>query len=599
MQDIAAMRLLTVFLLLLAIPAQAEPTISMHGTPKYGPDFTQLEYVNPDAPKGGTLRLAMSGSFDNLNPYSVRGNRGTGFTLTGESLLGRSWDEPFALYGLIAEDVKTPPDRSWVEFTIRSTARWNDGTPITADDVLFSWQQLRDKGRPNHRTYYKKVTSAVATGNVVRFEFDMTGGGDREMPLIMGLMPILCKAWWQGKDISAPSLDVPTTSGPYKLSAVDAGRKLTYTRDSNYWGNNLAFNKGQWNFETITYDYYRDDDVALEAFKAGAYDLRRENDPVKWLSGYNVPAVTSGEIIRLEARNQRPEPLRGFIFNTRREMFSDVRVRDALTHALDFEWMNKALFGGIYRRSSSIYPNSELASTGLPEGDELAALTPFKAQLPAALFTTPFALPSTDASGPGGMRENYRRAIDLFKTAGWTLQNGVMQKNGKPFTFEILLTSADDEKIALEYARSLKRLGITANIRTVDSAQYQARASEFDYDVTINFWASTLSPGNEQVYYWGSAAADTQGSRNYAGIKNPVVDALASSIAASTSREQLVGRAKALDRVIMWGHYVAPLYYLGRDLVAHRNTLARPEITPVYGVLPEQTWWAKPAANAP
>lgn len=592
------MRALLALLLLLATPALADPAISMQGEPKYGPDFAALGYVNPDAPKGGTLRLAMTGSFDNLNPYSVRGNRATGFNLTGESLLGRSWDEPFALYGLIAEDVTTPPDRSWVEFKLRAGAHWNDGTPITVDDVLFSFEQLRDHGRPNHRTYYKKVAEVTHTANTVRFTFDMTGGGDREMPLIMGLMPILCKAWWQGRDISAPMLDVPVTSGPYKLSAVDAGRKLTYTRDANYWGNNLPLNRGQWNFDTITYDYYRDDDIALEAFKAGAYDLRREMDPVKWISGYNVPAVTSGNILKLEAPNQRPEPIRGFIFNTRRALFADVRVREALTQALDFEWMNKALFGGIYHRASSIYPNSELAFRGLPQGDELKALEPFRTQLPAALFTTAFALPSSDASGPGGMRENLRRAIGLLQQAGYTLKGGVMQKDGAPLKFEILLVSADDEKIALEFARTLKRLGIVATVRTVDSAQYQARMTDFDYDMTVNFWSSTLSPGNEQVYYWGSAAADTPGSRNYAGIKDSVVDALAGSIAAAPSRAELVARAQALDRVIMWGHYVIPLYYLGRDLAAYRSTLQRPATTAVYGILPEQTWWLG-AAPAP
>lgn len=553
--------------LLVSAPALADPAISMHGNPKYAPGFTHLDYANPDAPQGGTLHLAMTGSFDNLNPYSVRGNRGTGFTLTGESLLGRSWDEPFALYGLIAEDVRTPADRSWVEFRLNPLAHWNNGAPITVDDVLFSWQELRDHGRPNHRTYYKKVTRAVAVGDsTIRFEFDMSDGGDREMPLIMGLMPILCKAWWQGRDVSAPSLDIPVTSGPYKLAAVEPGRKLTYTRDTNYWGNSLAFNKGQWNFSSITYDYYRDDDIALEAFKAGAYDLRREQDPVKWLSGYTVPAVQNGEIIKLEAPNARPEPIRGFIFNTRHALFADGRVREALTYALDFEWMNKALFGGIYHRAASIYPNSELADNSTP-------------------------LPNTDASGPGGMRENYRHAVELLKSAGWQLKGGVMQSDGKPLQFEILLSSPDDEKIALEFARSLKRIGITANVRTVDSAQYQARMTDFDYDMTVNFWSSTLSPGNEQVYYWGSAAADTQGSRNYAGIKDPVIDALASSIAASASREQLVSRARALDRAIMQGHYVIPLYYLGRDLVAYRSTLQRPDITPVYGVLPEQTWW--------
>lgn len=590
---------LVLFLLFIS-PALADPSgpppamsaISMQGAPKYPADFTNLAYVNPMAPQGGTLRLAASGSFDNLNPYSVRGNKATGLNLTGESLLGRSWDEPFALYGLIAESIKTPPDRSWVEFSLNPKAHWNDGTPITVQDVLFSWQQLRDHGRPNHRTYYSKVSKGFAVNDhTVRFEFDMTDGGDREMPLIMGLMPILCKAWWQGRDVSAPSLDIPVTSGPYKLTAVEPGRKLTYTRDANYWGNGLPFNKGQWNFAAITYDYYRDDSVALEAFKAGAYDLRREQDPVKWLSGYNVPAVQNGEIIKLEAPNQRPEPVRGFIFNTRHAIFADVRVREALTNALDFEWMNKALFGGIYHRASSVYPNSELAAKDLPVGDELSALEPFKAQLPPQLFSQPFTLPHTDASGPGGMREHYRHAVELLKAAGWQLKGGQMQKDGTPLSFEILLSSSDDEKIALEFARSLKRIGITASVRTVDSAQYQARMNEFDFDMTVNFWSSTLSPGNEQVYYWGSAAADQPGSRNYAGIKSPVVDALAGSIASSSSRAQLVGRARALDRVLMWGHYIIPLYYLGRDLVAYRSSLQRPETTAVYGVMPEQTWW--------
>jgi len=596
------MRLLLTALLCLAIPAApalADSAISMHGTPKYGPGFAALDYANPAAPQGGALRLAMTGSFDNLNPYSVRGNRGTGFNLTGESLLGRSWDEPFSLYALIAEDVTTPDDRSWVEFRLNPKAHWNDGTPITVEDVLYSWQALRDKGRPNHQSYYKKVISARAVDErTVRFEFDMTGGGDREMPLIMGLMPILNKAWWQSRDVSAPGLGVPVTSGPYKLTAVEPGRRLVYTRDKNYWGNELAFNKGQWNFDTITYDYYRDDGIALEAFKAGAYDLRRENDPIKWLSGYNIPAIQTGQIIRREIANTRTEPVRGFIFNTRRALFTDIRVREALTTALDFEWMNKALFGDIYRRAGSIYPNSELAFSGLPEGEELKALAPLRSQLPASIFTTPFALPKSDGSGPGGMRANYRHAIELLAQAGWRLTNGVMTRGSETFTFEILLNNPADTKIALEYTRSLARLGIKANVRMVDSAQYQSRLTDYDYDMLLNFWSSTLSPGNEQVFYWGSAGVTTPGTRNYAGVNSPVVDQLASALAASRTREELVGRAHALDRVIMNGYYIAPLYYLGRDLVAYRNTLGVPDVTPVYGILPEQTWWAG-AAPAP
>lgn len=588
-------RLLLCFLLLLSPVAQARetpaPSIAMHGQPKYGADFTQLDYANPTAPKGGTLRLAMTGSFDSVNPYSVRGNRATGSTLAAESLMGRSWDEPFSLYGLIAQSITTPADRSWAEFTLNPKAHWNDGTPITVEDVLFSYQTLREKGRPNHRTYYSKVSKAEITGkNSIRFTFAANNEGDREMPLIMGLMPVLCKAWWQGKDITAPLLEIPVTSGPYKLTELDPGRRLVYQRDENYWGRDLPFNRGQWNFDRITYDYYRDDGVALEAFKAGAYDLRRETDPVKWLSGYQG---ISQSIVRLEEPNSRTEPLRGLIFNTRRAPFDDIRVREALTHALDFEWMNRALFGGIYRRASSTFPNSELANTGLPTGLELNVLEQWRPALLPRLFTSPFTLPQSDASGPGGMRANLRKAVDLLRSAGFELRDGVMQRKGEPLAFEILLTDPRDQKIALEFARSLQRLGITAHLRTADSAQYQSRTNDFDYDMTINFWSSTLSPGNEQIYYWGSAAAGQPGSRNYAGVSSPVVDAMAKSIASAASREDLVAHARALDRVLMWGYYVIPLYYLGRDLMAYQADLQHPSFTPAYGLLPEQTWWWK------
>lgn len=581
-----------ILLTLFATPALAEApspqhAIAMHGEPKYGPDFTHLDYANPDAPQGGTLRLAITGSFDSLNPFTVRGNRAQGFNHVLESLMARTWNEPFALYGLIAKSITTPEDRSWVEFELRPEAKWNDGSAITVEDVLFTYHLLREKGRPNHRTFYKKVAKAEAIGtNRVRFEFDMTGGGDREMPLIIGLMPILQKKWWEQHDITAPTLDVFPTSGPYRIASIEPGRKVIYERNRDYWGNHLPLNKGQWNFDRITYDYFRDDDVALEAFKAGSYDLRKENDPTKWRTGY----PPSEAYTLLDEANTRTEPLRGLIFNTRRPLFADIRVRQALTYAFDFEWMNRALFGSIYRRAGSIYPNSELAFSGIPQGLELAALEPWRAQLPPELFTTPFALPKTDGTGPAGQRVNLRRADELLKQAGWTLQNGVRQKDGQPFRFEILLTDAGDEKIALEYARILKRLGITATIRTVDSAQYQSRATDYDYDMTINFWSSTLSPGNEQMFYWSKNAADNPGTRNYAGVKSDVVDALASSIAAAPTREALVARAHALDRVIMWGYYSIPLYYLGRDLIAHNPALGRPA-TPIYGVLPEQTWW--------
>lgn len=555
---------LTLGLLLAATGAvRAESGVSMHGAPKYGPDFQALAYVNPDAPKGGTLRLAMTGSFDSVNPYSVRGNRATGATLTGESLLGRTWDEPFSLYGLIAESVTMPDDRSWVEFRLRPEARWNDGTPITVADVLFSWQALRDHGRPNHRTYYSKVLRAEETApRTVRFTFaGGNAGGDREMPLIMGLMPLLQKSWWETRDVSAPTLEIPPTSGPYRLTEVDPGRRLVYVRDPDYWGQHLPLNRGQWNFDRITYDYYRDDAVALEAFKAGAYDLRREQDPVKWLSGY---AGFDG--VREEIPHGRPEPIRGFVFNTRRPLFADVRVREALAEALDFDWMNRTLFGNIYHRATSTFPNSELAADA---GEQPGQASP--------------------------MRDRYRRALALLTQAGWTTKNGILQKDGQPFTFEILLVSPPDTKVALAFARSLTRLGITAKVRMVDSAQYQTRMTDFDFDMTINFWSSTLSPGNEQLFYWGSQAAAQPGSRNYAGVNSPTVDALANSLATATTRNDLVTRARDLDRALMAGHYIIPLYYLGRDLAAYRPPLRRPAVTPVYGILPEQTWWREPS----
>ncbi len=577
--------------LLMALPAQAEPVpqhaLAMHGTPRYGADFEHIDYVNPAAPKGGTLRLSQTGSFDSLNPFSVRGTVAKGVSQVGgvslvlESLMVRGWNEPFTLYGLIAQSVTTPEDRSWVEFKLNPQARWSDGTPLTVQDVLFSFERLREKGRPNHRTYYKKVTKAeILSHDRIKFTFEMTGGGDREMPLIMGLMPVLQKAWWQDRDITAPTMDIFPTSGPYKIESLEPGRKITYVRNAQYWGRDLPFNKGQWNFDRIVQDYFRDDDVALEAFKAGAVDLRRENDPTKWRTGY--PASPAYNLI--DEANARPEPLRGFIFNTRRGLFSDIRVRQALTYAFDFDWVNRALFGGIYKRAASTFPNSELAFRGLPEGLELNALAPWRDQLPAALFTQAFSLPG------GEVRENLRNADALLREAGWRLEKGQRLKDGQAFIFQILLTSADDEKIALEFARSLARLGITASVRTVDSAQYQSRVTDYDFDMTINFWSSTLSPGNEQLFYWSSASADAPGTRNYAGVKNPVVDTLAGSLASAPTRDGLVARAWALDRVLMWGHYVIPLTYLGRDLLAARTGLDRPA-TPIYGVFPELSWW--------
>lgn len=576
----------------------SQSSFSMHGTPKYaGRDH--FDYVNADAPKGGILKSSFTGTFDNVNPYSVRGTLAAGQgwgspTLTHESLMARGQDEPFGLYGLIAETITVPDDRSWVEFSVNPKARWNDGTSITADDVLFSYEQLRAKGRPNHRNYYSKVAKAEKVGErSVRFTFD-PAKADRELPLIMGLMPVLCKKWWETRDIGAPSLEIPVTSGPYKIESVDPGRRLVYRRDQNYWGRDIPANIGQWNFDKITYDYYRDRNIALEAFKAHAYDFRREQDPRPWRISYETPALKKGDMKQAELAHGRPEPMRGFIFNTRRPLFADIRIREALTYAFDWEWVNKALYGNMYRRNLSFFPNTELASSGLPQDDELAALTPFKGELPPELFTQPFTLPTTDASGPSGQRDNLQKALALLESAGWHFKSGrLTNAKGESFTFEILIVDPMDQKLSLELSRSLKRLGIEVRIRPVESAQYQSRMTDYDFDMTVNFWTSTLSPGNEQTFYWGSKAAGEPGTRNYAGVKNPAIDSLANGIAKAPTREELVARVRALDRALLWGYYVIPLGYLGRDLIAYWNDFGMPSALPVFGAMPEQTWWSK------
>ena len=583
---------------LLAGGAAAEPAhgIAMHGAPKYPADFKAFGYVDPEAPKGGTIRWAVTGSFDSLNPYIVRGRPPpeVGTAAVFESLMARAQDEPFSLYGLIAESIDTPPDRSSVTFRLRPEARWHDGTPITAADVLFSWETLRKHGRPNHRAYYGRVVTAEAPDpHTVRFGFAPLpdGGYDRELPLILGLMPILSEAWWRGRDFEATTLEPPLGSGPYRIGAVTPGRSVEYRRLPDYWGRDLAVRRGAANADVVRYDFYRDDGSALEAFKAGAADIRRESNPTRWATGYDFPAARDGRV-RLEALSHgRPEPMRGFIINTRRPLFRDVRVRQALGLAFDFAWINRSLFRGAYKRSPSYYPNSELAATGLPGPEETALLEPFRAGLPPELFTRPPPLPETDGSGPAGLRSNLLAARTLLAAAGWRVEDGgLADADGHPFAFEILLSAPADEKVALEFARALARLGIAARVRTVDSAQFQGRLDDYDYDLVLSQWLSTLSPGNEQAVFFGSAGADLPGGRNYAGIRSPAVDALAASLGQAPARAALVARVRALDRVLIWGFYAVPLYYLGEDRVASWCQLHRPAVVPVYGFLPE-VWW--------
>ncbi len=570
--------------------------IAMHGAPKYAAGFQAFEYVNPEAPKGGVLRWAVTGSFDSFNPFIVRGRPapGAGAADVFESLMARAQDEPFSLYGLIAETIETPPDRSWVEFKLRPEARWHDGTAITAADIVFSWETLRTHGRPNHRAYYGRVTKAEAPDpRTVRFSFAPLpeGGYDRELPLILGLMPVLPAAWWRGRDFEATILEPPLGSGPYRIAALQAGRSVEYRRLPDYWGRDLPVRRGTGNADVVRYDFYRDDGVALEAFKAGNADLRRELDPTRWATGYDFPAAREGRVRQEALVHGRPEPMRGFIFNTRRWPFQDRRVRQALGLAFDFAWINRSLYHGAFKRSASYYPNSELAATGLPGPEETALLEPFRAELPPELFTRPPALPETDGSGPAGLRANLLTAQGLLREAGWRVVDGALVDAGdRAFAFEILLSSPTEEKIALEFARALTRLGIVARVRTVDSAQFQGRLDAFDFDIVLHQWLSTLSPGNEQAIFFGSAAAELTGGRNYAGVRSTAVDALANSLGQAPDRAALVARVRALDRVLIWGHYTVPLFYLGEDRVASWCWMHRPAAVPVYGFLPD-VWW--------
>ena len=598
--------LFALLLLLTSVSAEAaqyaslQTALAMTGEPLYPPNFDHFNYVNPDAPKGGTLKLGTTGTYDSMNPFIVRGQTPFGIgsgtmSLVYESLMTRGWDEPFTLYGLIAESVEVANDRSGVIFNLNKTAHFSDGTPITADDVLFSYQILRDKGRPNHRTYYKKVASAQALSPTrVEFVFkpDDKGGIDREMPLIMGLMPIIPKHDWQDRNFNQTTLRAPIGSGPYIVAKAEIGRSIVYERDPHYWAKDLPALRGLYNFDKIQIDYYRDDNVSLQAFKSGQYDIRREADPTKWAKAYDFPAVSERRVRLEKLEHHRTEPAYGYILNTRRELFADPVLRAALQYTFDFGWVNKNLFHGQFKRVGSYFPNSELAAAGLPEGKEREILNIYRNQLPPEIFTTSVAPP--ESSSQDQFRANLLRAETILHDGGYKIQGDkLFTPSGAPVIFEILLSDPIEEKIALNWASGLKRLGIAARVHTVDSAQYQSRLSGFDYDITANKWSNSLSPGNEQMYFYGSAAADQKGSRNYAGIKNPVVDALASALPNVSTREELVATVHALDRVLMQAHVFVPLYYLGADDIASWTRVVHSDKMSLYGNVME-SWWFEP-----
>ncbi|MEQ8370310.1 MAG: extracellular solute-binding protein, partial [Alphaproteobacteria bacterium] len=519
--------------------------IAMHGDLKYPPDFDHLDYVNVDAPRGGTLRLGATGSFDSLNPFILKGEKAAGLNQVFETLMARTWDEAFSLYGLVAECAAMPDDRSWIAFRLNPAARFADGSPITADDILFSWQTLREFGRPNAKATYARVASLEVV-DPLTVRFVMGPQADGELPLVIaGFLPVLSKAWYTTHAFDETSLTPPLGSGPYTISAVEAGRRMVYARNPDWWGRDLPVNRGHYNFDTIVYDYFRDGQVMFEAFKAGELDFRGEGDATRWATAYDFPAVADGQVVMESLAHGAPAGLLGFVMNTRRPPLDDIALRRALVLAFDFEWTNQALFHGAFARTNGMFTNSELAYSGLPSGDELALLEPFRDRLPPALFTTPFVLPATDGSGDN--RANLRTASALLEDAGYTITDGALvSPAGKPVAFEILLVNPNDEGLALNWIDSLRRLGITAIARTVDSAQYQLRRTDYDYDITLHRWGVSLSPGNEQMLYWHSSGVTTPGTRNYAGVDDPVVDALAQRLSEAVTRAELVAAARAL-----------------------------------------------------
>lgn len=559
----------------------------MHGAPKYGPADTHLDYANPDAPKGGHLKIAAIGTFDTLNPYSIKGKAAQGLNLVYDRLMARVWDEPFTMYPLIAERVDVPPDRSSITVHVNPKARFHDGSPITANDVIFSFETLKNEGRPNMRQIYRLVEKVEKRDDMTVF-FKFGDGYDQETAMIIAMMPVLSKKYWEGRTFDQTTVDTPLLNGPYRIKSFDPGRSITYERVPDYWAKDLLTNVGHFNFDEITYEYFRDDTVALEAFKTGNLNLRREWDAGKWASAYDFPAARDGRV-KLEALpHGRPERARALIFNTRRAPFNDIRVRKALDLLFDFEWVNQNIFYGEYKRANSFFPNSELAAPNEPTPEEAALLEQWRADLPPEVFGPLPAQP--DNADAAKRRTNMREADRLLKEAGWSIENGKRVKDGKPFQFEIIIDAPENEKIALNFKRALEKMGIDVLIRVLDAAAYRGRLNEYDFDMTIYYWLSSLSPGTEQNLYWTCKAANEPARWNFPGICNPAIDALAGSIPASKTRDELLTRMHALDRILVHGAYVIPLYYSGVDYVAYWNPIEHPQNTPLYGMVME-TWW--------
>jgi microcin C transport system substrate-binding protein len=578
------------------VPPTRTTALSLTGAPALPPDFPYFPWVNPNAPKGGEVVLGAVGTFDSFNPFILRGTPAASASRVFETLTRRNEEgEPEAAYGHLAKTIEVAGDRSWVAFELRPEARFNDGTPVTAEDVAWSFNILREKGRPLYRQYWADVRSVEVDGPR-RVVFHFRTNTNRELPVILGEVPVLPKHWWAGRDFERPLTDPPLGSGPYRVARAEFGRTVVMERVPDWWARDLPTGKGLDNFNTIRTEYFRDNTVALEAFKAGQIDFRTENNSKDWATAYDFPALRRGLVKKEDLPSHMPTGMQGFGMNTRRKLFQDPRVRQALALAFDFEWSNANLFYGSYERTSSYFSNSDLASSGVPEGAELALLEKFRDRLPPDLFTRPFELPKTD--GSGNNREGLRHALALLKAAGWTVKDRrLVDAQGNPFSFEILLDQPAFERVALPYVQWLGRLGIEARVRTVDPAQYQGRMDSYDFDMTVVNFGESDSPGNEQLDYWSCGSARQEGGQDLMGVCDPVTDALVGEVIKAQSRAELLTATHALDRVLLWRWYVVPQWHQRAVHVAYWDRFGHPDV-PVRTGLSFDSWWVDPVRAA-
>lgn len=585
-------------LTLWASPSFAENNLhglAMVGTPVMPKDFQHFDYANPNAPKGGTLKQAIVGSFDTLNPFSLKGTATQSLSLVYDRLMIRSWDEPFTLYPLIAESIDVPDDRSSITFHLNPKAKFQDGAPILADDVLFTFKTLKDNGRPNMRNVYKLVTSADKL-NDHTIKFTLSADRTKETVMILAMMPVLSEKWWAKQDLNKTILTVPNSTGPYKITSAEVGRRIVLERNPDYWAKDLPSTKGLYNYDRIILNFFKNQTSAFESFKAGDTDIWTDTNAGHWANSYDFPAAKNGNVKREEIAHHRVEKMWGFIFNTKRPPFDDANVRKALSLVLDYDWINKNIFYSQYKTLDSFFPNSALAATGLPSADELQYLTPYKDKLSPDVFGKAWTPPVTGSQA--AIRINRLEADKLLSAAGWVVKDGVRvnAKTGEVLDFEIVIGSAEEEKLALAYKRSLAGLGVNVKLRILDATGFQTRLNNYDYDMLLFYWLNTLSPGAEQALYWGCDAAAQKGRFNYAQICNPAIDNIIRHIPNSTSTEDMTSAVRALDRILMSESYIVPLFYTGRDFVASWTKISHPQKPSLYGNVMESWWSQSPSA---